>query len=104
MNTPNSTSLALILTATLGASAVTQAGTNPFGFTEMRGGYMQLAAADVGATDGGTKKTTAEGKCGEGKCGGEKSAAEGKCGEGKCGGDKGATEGKCGEGKCGNSR
>ena len=39
----------------------------------------------------------AEGKCGEGKCGGdakpaaapaEKKASEGKCGEGKCGGDK----------------
>ena len=45
-----------------------------------------------------------EGKCGEGKCGGEKKAegacggekkAEGKCGEGKCGGEKKA-EGSCG--------
>lgn len=32
-----------------------------------------------------------------------KAAHEGKCGEGKCGGDKKAGEGKCGEGKCGGS-
>jgi uncharacterized low-complexity protein len=51
-------------------------------------------------------KATHEGKCGEGKCGGDK-PTEGKCGEGKCGGDKPAAapekkaaEGKCGEGKC----
>lgn len=33
--------------------------------------------------------------------------AEGKCGEGKCGGDKAAKadgEGKCGEGKCGEKK
>ncbi len=40
-------------------------------------------------------KAAHEGKCGEGKCGGDKGA------EGKCGGDKKPTEGKCGEGKCG---
>ena len=34
-------------------------------------------------------KAHMEGKCGEGKCGGEKKAeGEGKCGEGKCGGEK----------------
>ena len=34
-------------------------------------------------------KMMKEGKCGEGKCGGEKkTATEGKCGEGKCGGSK----------------
>lgn len=34
-----------------------------------------------------------------------KAQAEGKCGEGKCGGDSKAekSEGKCGEGKCGSS-
>ena len=49
-----------------------------------------------------------EGKCGEGKCGGDKKAAasadkakEGKCGEGKCGGDKKAATDKAKEGKCG---
>ncbi|EGI71740.1 conserved hypothetical protein, partial [Pseudoalteromonas distincta] len=41
------------------------------------------------------------------KCGGDakdaKAKTEGKCGEGKCGGDAKKTkkEGKCGEGKCG---
>ncbi|MAA74734.1 MAG: hypothetical protein CMN28_08515 [Salinisphaeraceae bacterium] len=49
----------------------------------------------------GTSSTVilAEGKCGEGKCGGEK-GGEGSCGgdkggEGSCGGDKGG-EGSCG--------
>jgi uncharacterized low-complexity protein len=51
----------------------------------------------------GGEKKAGEGKCGEGKCGGEKKAGEGKCGEGKCGGEKKAGEGKCGEGKCGGS-
>ncbi len=48
---------------------------NPFSATDLGSGY-QLASKD------------AEGKCGEGKCGGEESKgdAEGKCGEGKCGG------------------
>ena len=40
-----------------------------------------------------------EGKCGEGKCGGDKAK-----GEGKCGGDKAKGEGKCGEGKCGEGK
>lgn len=62
----------------------------------------------------------AEGKCGEGKCGGAMKAAaddekveakteatEGKCGEGKCGEamkGKVDAEGKCGEGKCGEGK
>ena len=34
-------------------------------------------------------KAEGEGKCGEGKCGGEmKADGEGKCGEGKCGAEK----------------
>ncbi len=52
---------------------------NPFGMKNMESGYMQVA----------------EGKCGEGKCGGsnktakmEKMKKEGKCGEGKSGGKK----------------
>lgn len=47
---------------------------NPFVSQELRGGYQVLA----------------EGKCGEGKCGGSsaKASGEGKCGEGKCGGSK----------------
>ena len=77
----------MLLTGSAGAAE------NPFGLSELGGGYMQVAEA-------------AEGKCGEGKCGGDKAkTAEGKCGEGKCGGDKAKTaEGKCGEGKCGGKK
>ena len=71
------------------ASTVAVAEINPFGMQSLESGYSQFAA---------------EGKCGEGKCGGDKSAKEGKCGEGKCGGDKSAKEGKCGEGKCGGDK
>ena len=45
-----------------------------FAAVELEGGYLLAAKADT------------EGKCGEGKCGGDaKGEAEGKCGEGKCG-------------------
>lgn len=70
-----------------------QAASNPFAAQELSSGYS-LAAVEK----------TAEGSCGEGKCGGEmkKAEGEGKCGEGKCGGEaKADGEGKCGEGKCG---
>ncbi|HBX56089.1 hypothetical protein [Pseudomonas sp. UBA2684] len=79
--------------ALLSATAVTaQAAQNPFAAQELSSGYS-LAAGEK----------SAEGACGEGKCGGEmKSEGEGKCGEGKCGGEaKADGEGKCGEGKCG---
>ncbi|WPL17422.1 hypothetical protein Thiowin_02433 [Thiorhodovibrio winogradskyi] len=78
---------------TLG-SALADSG-NPFLAQPLSSAHIQLAQA--------------EGKCGEGKCGGQE-GTEAKCGadkesEGKCGGgDKGAEgkgEGKCGEGKCG---
>ena len=53
------------------ASTVAVADINPFGMQALESGYSQFAA---------------EGKCGEGMCGGDKKAAkEGKCGEGKCG-------------------
>jgi uncharacterized low-complexity protein len=90
-------------TASLTASAEVNA--NPFGFETMSAGY-QLDAAEgkcgEGKCGGKTEKdgkAKKEGKCGEGKCGG-KADKEGKCGEGKCGG-KAKKEGKCGEGKCG---
>lgn len=70
------------------ASTVAVADVNPFGMQALESGYSQFAA---------------EGKCGEGKCGGDKAEKEGKCGEGKCGEDKGK-EGKCGEGKCGEDK
>lgn len=81
-----------VAVSSLGTTAV-QADQNPFVTQDLAGGY-NLASADM------------EGKCGEGKCGGDKKAAkEGKCGEGKCGGDKKAKkEGKCGEGKCGEGK
>lgn len=88
------------------AAAQSSAESNPFSAQTLGNGY-EIASLDKHA----------EGKCGEGKCGGEmkekpKKDAEGKCGEGKCGegqcGEemkekhKKDAEGKCGEGKCGN--
>lgn len=72
-------------------SAAASADVNPFEMTKLDTGYS-VAMSD----------TPDEGKCGEGKCGGDKAKAEAKCGgdkgttEGKCGGDKGMKEGKCG--------
>jgi uncharacterized low-complexity protein len=71
--------------ATLGAALLSsaafsvQAASNPFAAQELNSSYS-LAAADK----------SAEGSCGEGKCGGEmkKAEGEGKCGEGKCGAEK----------------
>ncbi len=65
---------------------------NPFGLTELNGGYTQVAEGH------------GEGKCGAGKCGGDKAEGEGKCGAGKCGGEKAEGEGKCGAGKCGGDK
>lgn len=92
-------SLAIAVGTALGASLALSPlaiadSSNPFGATELSGGYMQLA----------------DGHAGEGKCGGDKAdKAEGSCGEGKCGGDashegKAKTEGSCGEGKCGGDK
>jgi uncharacterized low-complexity protein len=70
--------------ASLAAGSVSAA-ENPFQQAELASGYMVADAH--------------EGKCGEGKCGGNKDKAEGKCGE-----KKEKAEGKCGEGKCGGSK
>lgn len=75
------------------AAFTVNAASNPFAAQELSSGYSVAAA-----------EKSAEGSCGEGKCGGEmkKAEGEGKCGEGKCGGEaKAEGEGKCGEGKCG---
>jgi uncharacterized low-complexity protein len=86
---------------------------NPFTANALESGY------DLG--NYGKHKQNAEGKCGEGRCGGsaDKAAKEGQCGgdkaakEGQCGGDKAAKEGKCGakaagkaakEGQCGGNK
>lgn len=66
--------------AGIALSPMAMADSNPFGATQLSGGYMQIADAHAG-----------EGKCGGDKADGEKAdKAEGSCGEGKCG------EGKCG--------
>jgi uncharacterized low-complexity protein len=95
--------LSLITGAALAMSVASStslaAEVNPFGITELPQGF-NLAAAEGKCGEGKCGgKSEKEGKCGEGKCGG-KSEKEGKCGEGKCGG-KSEKEGKCGEGKCG---
>ncbi len=87
-NKQKSTAIA-IGTALAGSIALgtANAAENPFGMTELSGGYMQVAMS--------------EGKCGEGKCGGKKEESS----EGKCGGKKeDSSEGKCGEGKCGGNK
>lgn len=84
--------------ALLSSAAFTvQAASNPFAAQELSSGYSVAAG-----------EKSAEGSCGEGKCGGEikKAEGEGKHAEGRCGGEaksapKAAAEGKCGEGKCG---
>ncbi|WP_430283000.1 HvfA family oxazolone/thioamide-modified RiPP metallophore, partial [Pseudoalteromonas ruthenica] len=70
MNNLKKNSIALTLGAVVASGAAvtaTDAQANPFEMQEMVAGY-QLDAA--------------EGKCGEGKCGGEAKGKEGKCGEG----------------------
>jgi uncharacterized low-complexity protein len=103
---PVAAAVGVAFVSSMAASSVALAADNPFAATDLDSGYM-LAGHHKGE----------EGKCGEGKCGGEKAeegkcggekAEEGKCGEGKCGGEK-AEEGKCGgekaeEGKCGGDK
>ena len=92
--------------ATMSASPVANADTNPFGMQSLEGGYMQVAEGKCGEGKCGEGKKAKEAKCGEGKCGegkcgeGKKAEGEGKCGEGK----KAKEEGKCGEGKCGGKK
>ncbi len=97
--------LAMALGATLAASMASTAlsAENPFASQTLESGYKVMAEGKCGEGKcGGEAKSKKEGKCGEGKCGEEKASKEGKCGEGKCGGEsKTKKEGKCGEGKCG---
>ena len=93
---PLAIALGAAFVTSLAGTPVANAADNPFAMSELSSGYVVAEMA--------------EGKCGEGKCGGDKAKAEGKCGgdkagaEGKCGGDKAKKEGKCGEGKCGGSK
>ncbi|NNJ95414.1 MAG: hypothetical protein HKP57_11755 [Halobacteria archaeon] len=88
---PLAAAMGAAFVTSLAAAPVANAAENPFAMSELSSGYM-VASSHM------------EGKCGEGKCGGDKAAKEGKCGEGKCGGDKATKEGKCGEGKCGGDK
>ena len=93
--------VALGAALTMGVATGTVAAENPFSSNSLESGYKVAMEGKCGEGKCGGEKKAKEGKCGEGKCGGEKKAKEGKCGEGKCGGEKKAKEGKCGEGKCG---
>ena len=109
---PLAAAVGVAFVTSMAAATIAVADSNPFEAAELDTGYM--LAGEKGK----------EGKCGEGKCGGEKGeegscgedkGEEGSCGadkgeEGSCGADKGeegscgadkGEEGKCGEGKCG---
>jgi len=98
---PIAAAVGIAFVASLAFSSVAVADDNPFASADLENGYM-IAGGDKGE----------EGKCGEGKCGGDK-GEEGSCGgdkgeEGSCGGDKGE-EGSCGgdkgeEGSCGGDK
>jgi uncharacterized low-complexity protein len=86
-----------------------------FQTADLASGYMVASAGDEKK---GEHEAKCGAKCMEGmekagktaeeaKAQCEKMAKEGKCGEGKCGGDKkdkADKEGKCGEGKCGGKK
>jgi uncharacterized low-complexity protein len=92
--------------SSLAATSTAMADDNPFSTAELEDGY-QLAG-----------EKGKEGKCGEGKCGGDKAekGAEGSCGEkdkgaeGSCGEKEKGAEGSCGEkdkgkeGSCGGDK
>ncbi len=91
--------------ASMLAGSYARAADNPFEMQSLKNGYQVAGMKDGNGNEvnpkakdakcGGDKKK--DGKCGEGKCGGDKAK------EGKCGGDK-KKDGKCGEGKCGGSK
>ena len=96
---PLAIALGAAFVTSLASIPVANAAENPFAMSELSSGYMVADSHMEGGDKG-----KAEGKYGEGKCGGEKKMdKEGKCGEGKCGGAK--TEGKAeAEGKCGGEK
>jgi uncharacterized low-complexity protein len=92
LRTPSALALGAAIAGSL--ATVSAADASPFSLTSLGTAYM---AADDSA---GVAKGH-EGKCGEGKCGGDKAKGEGKCGADKATGEGKCGEGKCGEGKCG---
>ena len=109
---PLAIALGAAFVTSLAGTPVANAADNPFAMSELSSGYVvaEMAEGKCGEGKCGGYKTKAEGKCGEGKCGGDKAKAEGKCGGYKAetmateGADKAKKEGKCGEGKCGGSK
>ena len=96
---PIAAALGTTFVVSLASSPVVQAADNPFAMNELSSGYMVVAEGNCGDS---AEKKEAEGNCGDKA---EKdTSAEGKCGEGKCGEKRKAHEGKCGEGKCGNNK
>ncbi|MFU8820910.1 MAG: hypothetical protein ACNA8G_05065 [Gammaproteobacteria bacterium] len=101
-------SAAMVAALGISHAANAEPASSLFSMTDLNNGYMVALAegkCGEGKCGGDAKEKDAEGKCGEGKCGADakEKDAEGKCGEGKCGGDakEKDAEGKCGEGKCG---
>jgi len=84
---PAAALIGTLLAGTLLAVGSANAGENPFKTAQHQSAPMVLASND--------------GKCGEGKCSGEKKEAESKCSgekkeaETKCSGEKKEKEGKC---------
>jgi len=109
---PLAIALGAVFVTSLAGIPVANAAENPFAMSDLSSGYVvaEMEEGKCGEGKCGGDKTKKEGKCGEGKCGGDKKMEEGKCGgdktmeEGKCGGAKKMEEGKCGEGKCGGSK
>jgi len=91
--TPLATAMGAAIISTIAATAV-HAEVNPFGMTELSGGYMQVAAAEMacGASMNMPKDNLPKGP--EGACAGAKKpaaaapakASEAKCGQSQCGG------------------
>jgi len=102
--TPIAAALGAAFAMSLAAAPVSADTANPFGMSDLSSGYQQVAEGKCGEGKCGGKKAKKkmEGKCGEGKCGGKKEMDKNM--EGKCGGNKAKKEGKCGEGKCGGSK
>jgi uncharacterized low-complexity protein len=103
---PIATTIGAAFVGSMMVAGSANAASNPFGLSELSGGYAQVASNNegkCGAGKCGGNMKGAEGKCGAGKCGGSTKDAEGKCGAGKCGGSMKGAEGKCGAGKCGGS-
>ncbi len=101
---PIAAAVGVSVVAALSSMPVANAASNPFTTTDLGSGYMKVAEGSCGGMkdkdgkhDG--KKAKKDGKCGEGKCGGDKKMKKGM-NEGSCGDKKGkGKEGSCGDKK-----